>query len=86
MTTSKKKSAKPIPKSTRFEDALSDLEKIVQSLETGDQPLDKSLEQFERGITLARFCQQSLTEADQKIKILLGDDENEELSEFEDPS
>jgi len=73
---------KKIPKSTRFEDALSELETIVQSLEAGDQPLDKSLEQFEKGITLARFCQQSLSEADKKVKILLGDDDDGALDDF----
>lgn len=77
-----------IPKSTRFEDALSELEGIVESLETGDQSLDASLEQFERGVALSRFCQQSLSEAEQKVKILLSDkpeadtDENG-LSDFE---
>ncbi len=79
-------SQKKIPKSTRFEDALADLEKIVQSLETGEQPLEKSLEQFERGITLARFCQESLSAADKKIKVLLGDDEDAELSDLDNQS
>ncbi len=79
-----KKISVKIPKSTRFEDALTDLEKVVQTLESGEQPLDKSLEQFERGIALARFCQQSLTDAEQKVKILLGDDKTAELKEFDE--
>lgn len=62
-----------IPKSTKFEDALSELETIVESLESGEQPLEASLEQFERGVSLSRFCQQSLSEAEQKVKILLAD-------------
>jgi len=73
---------KKIPKSTRFEDALSELESIVQSLESGDQSLDKSLEEFEKGIALARFCQQSLSDADKKVKILLGDDDDATLKDF----
>ena len=79
-----------IPKSTKFEDALSELETIVESLETGVQPLEASLEQFERGVSLSRFCQQSLSEAEQKVKILLTDTDAGEdgLADFEpaDPS
>jgi len=72
-----------IAKSTRFEDALGELEDIVKTLETGDQPLDKSLTQFERGVALARFCQQSLEAAEQKIKVLSDDEGEETLDEFD---
>lgn len=80
--------SRKIPKSTKFEDALGELEAIVESLETGEQSLDTSLEQFERGITLSRFCQQSLSEAEQKVKILMdgtADDDADEdgLSDFD---
>ncbi len=80
------KQSSKIPKSTRFEDALGELETIVKSLETGDQPLDDSLKQFERGIALARFCQQNLSDAEQKVKVLLTEDGSENLSEFETDS
>ena len=72
-----------IPKSIKFEDALIELEQIVQKLEAGDQTLEQSLQQFERGIGLARFCQQSLSEAEHKIKILQSDGDNETLQPFE---
>jgi len=74
-----------IPKSTKFEDALGELEKIVASLEGGEQSLEQSLEQFERGVSLARFCQQSLSDAEQKVKILLNesDGSGEELVDFD---
>ena len=62
-----------IPKSTKFEDALSELEAIVESLENGEQSLEQSLERFERGVSLSRFCQQSLSEAEQKVQILLSE-------------
>jgi exodeoxyribonuclease VII small subunit len=80
--------AKPrkIPKSTRFEDALGELESIVKSLESGDPSLEQSLEQFERGVSLARFCQQSLKEAEQKVKVLLTTNGEESLEEFDDAS
>lgn len=67
-----------IPKSTSFEDALAELETIVQTLETGDQSLEVSLTQFERGIGLARFCQQSLAAAEQKVRILTTTEDDEE--------
>ena len=56
---------------------------IVKTLESGDQPLDASLTQFERGVALARFCQQSLATAEQKIKILSTEDGEESLDEFD---
>lgn len=80
--------AKPrkIPKATRFEDALGELESIVKSLESGDPSLEQSLEQFERGVSLARFCQQSLKEAEQKVKVLMESNGEETLEEFDTPS
>ena len=46
-----KKSA-AIPKSTKFEDALGELEELIQNLEGGEQSLEESLVQFERGMKL----------------------------------
>lgn len=78
--------ARKIPKSTKFEDALAELESIVQTLESGEQSLETSLEHFERGVSLSRFCQQSLSEAEQKVKILLADNDGEaELETFDTP-
>jgi len=64
-----------IPDSTSFEDALGELQTIVESLESGEQPLELSLQQFERGISLARFCQNNLQAAEQKIMLLSGDED-----------
>ncbi len=91
MTSAEKKKsvstkARKIPKSTRFEDALGELESIVKQLESGEQPLEKSLEYFERGVSLARFCQQSLSDAEQKVKVLLEEDGEEVLGDFDTPS
>ncbi|MEE9321015.1 MAG: exodeoxyribonuclease VII small subunit [Granulosicoccus sp.] len=74
-----------IPKSTRFEDALGELETIVKTLESGEQSLEQSLEQFERGVSLSRFCQQSLSEAEQKVKILQENAGEENLKPFDAP-
>lgn len=72
-----------IPKATRFEDALVELESVVQKLEAGEQTLDKSLEDFERGIALARFCQQSLSDADQKVQVLVQEKGEPQLTDLD---
>ncbi len=61
----------------RFEAALEELEGIVERMEDGDQNLERSLADFERGVRLARQCQKALDEAEHKVEILLGEDENE---------
>ena len=58
-------------KQTNFEKSLSELESLVERLEKGDLPLEKTLEHFERGIALTRSCQQALKAAEQKVEILL---------------
>ncbi|MCH9697010.1 MAG: exodeoxyribonuclease VII small subunit [Gammaproteobacteria bacterium] len=70
-----------------FENSLAELEKIVESMEQGDIPLEKALESFEKGIKLARTCQKTLTEAEQKVRILLEQNGKQTLEEFSnDPS
>jgi len=54
-----------------FEESLSDLERIVRQLESGDLPLERALELFEEGVVLARRCQSQLEEAERKVELLL---------------
>lgn len=71
------------PKS--FEASLEALEEIVQALESGDLPLEKSLELFEQGIRLSRQCQERLSQAERRIEILLRDNQGRPVvSAFED--
>ena len=77
--------ARKIAKGTRFEDALGELETLVRSLEAGDASLEESIEQFERGVALSRFCRTSLGEAEQKVRVLLEEDGEERLAPFEAP-
>ena len=58
-----------------FEASLEALERIVQQLEDGDLPLEKSLELFEQGIRLSRECQERLSQAERRIEILLRDNQ-----------
>jgi exodeoxyribonuclease VII small subunit len=72
-------------KQQKFEDSLKKLEQIVSDLESGDLPLDDSLKLFEQGIKLVKVCQKKLEEAEQKVEILLKDEEgNIEIGEFEE--
>ena len=66
-----------------FEDALGQLEKLVDSMEQGEMSLDDSLKAFEEGIKLTRQCQKSLDEAEQKVKILLENTPDAGLEPFE---
>ena len=53
-----------------FESAIAELEKIVKTLEEGELALEKSLELYERGVQLSRFCHSRLEEAERRIEIL----------------
>jgi exodeoxyribonuclease VII small subunit len=53
-----------------FESAIAELETIVKRLEDGDLALEKSLELFERGVQLSRFCHAKLEEAERRVEIL----------------
>jgi exodeoxyribonuclease VII small subunit len=53
-----------------FESAIAELETVVKALEEGDLPLEKSLQLFERGVQLSRFCHARLEEAEKRIELL----------------
>jgi len=55
-------------KNKDFEDALQELEDIVRSLEKDELPLEKSLQLYEEGIKLTKFCTNTLEEANLRIK------------------
>ena len=57
-----------------FEKALAELEDIVEQLEKGDLPLNKSLALFEKGVKMARFLREELDKAEKKVEILLRDE------------
>ena len=66
------------PSALNFEDSLDQLEQLVTQIENGELSLDESLKVFEKGIQLTQHCQKTLSEAEQKVKILT---ENQELEE-----
>ena len=54
-----------------FEQALEQLEQIVQDLESGDLPLEKAIKRFEEGIKLSKYCNAKLDESEKRITILM---------------
>jgi len=67
-----------------FEASLIELESLVERMEQGEQSLEDSLKDFERGIALTRNCQQSLQETEQKIQQLIEKNGKDELISFEE--
>jgi exodeoxyribonuclease VII small subunit len=68
-----------------FENAMKRLEGVVQELESGDLSLDEALKKFQEGIKLSKFCSKKLDEAEEKVSILLRDEEGIVRSEpFQD--
>ena len=63
-----------MPKKT-FEQAMKQLEQIVEDLETGELPLEKAIGKFEEGIALSKFCSNLLDETEKKITILTQEQE-----------
>ena len=76
--TKKEPANKKNTNSFNFESSLNELEKLVDALENGDLSLEQSLQDFERGIHLTRACQSALTDAQQKVQILLENKTSEE--------
>jgi exodeoxyribonuclease VII small subunit len=56
-----------------FEAAMKKFEKIVEELEAGELPLEKSLKKFEEGIELSKFCSKKLEEIEAKVNQLVED-------------
>lgn len=68
--------------SPTFEQSLAELERIVDTMEQGDLSLDEALSHFERGVKLAKESQRTLEQAEQKVKILLNEQDNSQLADF----
>lgn len=53
-----------------FEAALAELERLVATMEGGNLSLEQSLAAHKRGLELARYCQNTLAQAEQQVKVL----------------
>lgn len=66
-----------------FEEALTELDTLVQQLEQGDLSLEDSMSTFERGLKLSQLSQQKLKGAEQKIQILMTQNGQQGLTDFD---
>ncbi len=67
-----------------FEKSLQHLEKIVSNMESGELGLEESLEQFEKGINLAKNCQDTLVNAELRVEQLIEKNGLQQTVPFED--
>lgn len=67
-------------KEPTFEASIARLEEIVHALDGGDAPLDKALSLFEEGIGLVKLCSTKLDEAEQRVELLTGSENDETVS------
>lgn len=72
-------------KKPAFEESLSELESLVEQLESGDLSLDQSLQQFKRGVELTRHCQGILDQAQQVVEQLVDPNDEDSAIPFETP-
>ncbi|PCJ12761.1 MAG: exodeoxyribonuclease VII small subunit [Gammaproteobacteria bacterium] len=61
-----------------FEDSLENLETIVDQMELGELTLEESLKAFEQGIKLTRECQNALQQAEQRVQMLVEENNGED--------
>ncbi|MEB1806539.1 MAG: exodeoxyribonuclease VII small subunit [Bacillaceae bacterium] len=68
-----------------FEDAITELESVVEKLEQGDVPLEEAISMFQQGMTLSKLCHDKLTVVEKQLEqILTEDGQLEEVSFQED--
>ena len=61
------------PANKKFEIALQELEGVVEQLQSGELSLDEALAAFEKGVGLAKCCNQRLSEAETRVELLMRD-------------
>jgi len=70
-------------KTPSFEASIDELEKLVNTLESGDLPLEQALSAFEKGVKLTKECQMTLDKAEQQVALLAGEGENLKTVDFD---
>ena len=68
-------------KQKTFENAMKDLESIVQELESKDLSLDEALKKFQQGMKLSKFCSKKLDESENKVSQLIKNDDEDKAPE-----
>ena len=75
--------SKKISKLPDLETSLTEITQLVEKMEHNELTLEQSLHSFERGITLIKHCQSVLQQAEQKVQILLQNNQQENLNPYE---
>lgn len=57
-----------------FAAAMTDLEEVVRKLEQGDVPLEEAIDLYKKGMELSQFCHEKLTNAEQQLISIVGED------------
>lgn len=70
------------PENLAIESTMKSIEKLLEKLENSETPLDQSMLAFEEGIQLIRQAQKTLSEAEQKVELLLDKDANPSAETF----
>lgn len=65
----------------KFEQAIAELEEVVGKLEKGELTLDESIDYFQKGVELSKYCSKRLDEAERKITLLIEKENGEVLEE-----
>lgn len=65
-----------VKKEKKFEEAMSELEQIVQQLERGDVPLDEAIAKFQKGMALSQYCNETLTKAEETVSKMIVEKED----------
>ncbi|MBM3766815.1 MAG: exodeoxyribonuclease VII small subunit [Acidobacteria bacterium] len=68
-----------------FEKGLSELESVVKELESGDLPLEKAIQVFERGVGLSERCRKELEAAETRVEVLVRRGDKIEAEPFDPP-
>ena len=66
-----------------YEASITELESLVERLEQGDISLEESLKLYESGVLLTRDCQEALSQAEQKVQLLLQQSDQANIVDFE---
>jgi exodeoxyribonuclease VII small subunit len=65
-----------------LEESLGEITGLIDKMEHGELTLEQSLNHFERGITLIKHCQKVLSDAEQKVQVLLQQNQQEQLAPY----
>jgi len=70
------------PNKPNLEESLTEISQLIDKMEHSELTLEQSLDYFERGINLIKHCQKILEQAEQKVQLLIQNNNQEELNAY----